>query len=270
MSSPTWTLGELPLDKPNPARMYDYFLGGHHNFAIDRRAAEQLIAIYPDTQMAARAHRAFLRRAVSFLSSQGIDQFLDIGSGIPTLGNVHEIAQRGNPATHVVYVDSDLIAVAHSSAILKDVPNTVVIQADARQTAQLLAHPEIQRLLDFSRPVAILLFTLLHFITDDSEAHQTVRSLSDILIPGSYLALSHAANEHVPREMQQQGEQVYARSNNPLKIRTRAQIQAYFDGFELLAPGLVYVPSWHPEEPDDIFREQPERSHVFGGIARKP
>src|SRR2546423_11334318 len=146
--------------------MYDYFLGGYHNFEIDRKAAEAAIAIYPDFALVMRANRAFLRRAVEYLVAQGVDQFLDIGSGIPTVGNVHEVAQRANPAARVVYVDSDPVAVAHSSAILQGTANTAVIRADTRHPAQILGHPDVRRLLHFDKPLALLLVFILHFIID--------------------------------------------------------------------------------------------------------
>jgi hypothetical protein len=250
--------------------MYDYFLGGYHNFEIDRRAAAQVLEVLPDTPLIMRANRAFLRRAVSFLSNQGIDQFLDIGSGIPTVGSVHEIVQRINPATRVVYVDIDPIAVIHSEAILKDVPNTAVIQADARQPAQLLAHTEVQRLIDFSRPVAVLLVALLHFITDDDEAMHLVRAFREILPSGGYLAISHGTSENVSNAAIQAGAKVYARSTNPVVARSRAQIAAFFEGFELVEPGLVYVPLWSPEGPEDLFIDEPERSVNIVGVGRKP
>lgn len=183
----------ITMDRPSPARMYDYCLGGSHNFPADRQAAEQLLAVYPDASLMMRANRAFLRRAVRFLVEHGIDQFLDIGSGIPTVGNVHEIVHQRNPAAHIVYVDSDPIAVRHSLAVLRDIPSATIIQADARQPEHILAHPEVHRLLDFNRPVAVLLVALLHFITDDAEASSLVDALRLSLIPGSYLAPSRTA-----------------------------------------------------------------------------
>jgi hypothetical protein len=249
--------------------MYDYFLGGYHNFEIDRKAAEQAIAIYPDFPLVMRTNRAFLRRAVRFLSSQGIEQFLDIGSGIPTVGNVHEVAQQANPAARVVYVDSDPIAVAHSTAILRGNPHATIIQADAGRSAELLDHPEVRRLLDLSKPLAVLLVFLLHFITDDEEVHGLVRRLRDALPSGSYLAISHGTIEG----MSQVGEQLaklYASRTDPVKPRSRAAIEQLFDGLELVEPGLVYIPLWRPEGPDDLFLDQPERCLGFAGVGRKP
>lgn len=261
---------DIALDKPSPARMYDYFLGGYHNFAVDRRAADQVLSLNPETSLIMRANRSFLRRAVSVMLDRGIDQFLDIGSGIPTVGNVHEIAQRTNPVARVVYVDIDPIAVMHSEAILKDVANTVVIEADARQTAQMLASPKLQSMLDFSRPIGVLLVALLHFIVDDNEAYNIVRALREALPSGSYLALSHGTDEQVPVRTIVEGGKIYARSTNPVVMRSRSQIAAFFDGLEMIEPGLVYAPLWWPEGPEDLFIDQPERSFIYAGVGRKP
>ena len=270
MNTPAWEPGDVPLDKPSPARMYDYFLGGYHNFEIDRRAAEQMVSLMPDIKLITRANRAFLRRVVTFLANQGVDQFLDIGSGIPTVGSVHESVHRINPAARIVYVDIDPIAVAHSEAILKDVPNTAVIQADARRPAQILEHPEVRRLLDFGRPVAVLLVALLQFVPNDEDASGMVRAFRDALSSGSYIAIAHGTDEGVPRDIVEQGIKIYARSTNPVTGRSRAQIAQFFEGLELIEPGLVFVPLWRPEDPNDIFLDQPERSINISGVGRKP
>ncbi len=183
-------LAGLPDDTsvtPNPARMYDYILGGVHNTEADRIAAEQARAALPDMHLIFRANRAFLRRAVLYLATQGIDQFLDVGSGIPTVGNVHEIAHNVNEDARVVYVDVDPVAVQFSAAILRDNAQATVIQADARDPASILGHPETRRLLDLDRPVALLLVSMLMFVPDDTEATGLVRAFRDALAPGSYL-----------------------------------------------------------------------------------
>jgi hypothetical protein len=250
--------------------MYDYFLGGYHNFAIDRRAADAASALYPDLPLIMRANRAFLRRAVTFLCEQGIDQFLDLGSGIPTVGNVHEVAQGLIPSAHVVYVDVDPIAVSHSAALLQGNPNTTVIQADVRQTEQLLAHPDVQQLLASDRPLAVLMVALLHFLTDDAEAHRVVRTLRQAMPSGSYLAISHASVEGIEPESRARAEALYTRSGNPIKMRTRAEIASFFEGLDLVEPGLVCVPLWRPESQDDIVLDEPERSNGFVAVGRKP
>jgi hypothetical protein len=249
--------------------MYDYFLGGFHNFEIDRRAAEAAIAINPDTPLLMRANRAFLRRAVTFLVEQGIDQFLDIGSGIPTVGSVHEVAGALNPATRVVYVDVDPVAVCHSEAILQGNLNAIAIQGDARQPEQILNHPEARRLLDFNKPMAVLLVALLHFIPDDADIDRLMGMLRDGVVPGSYLAISHGTYEGVAPELIEQGARLYARTTNPLTPRSRAQVQALFAGFDLVDPGLVYVPLWRPDGTAEPFFDDPVRSIIFAGVGRK-
>jgi hypothetical protein len=256
------------MDKPSAARMYDYYLGGSHNFELDRTLAEQAIALWPDLPLIMAANRAFLRRAVNYLVSQGIEQFLDIGSGIPTVGNVHEVAQSADPAARVVYVDIDPIAVAHSTAILQDTPGVAAIQADVRRPDQILTHPEVARLLDFEQPLAVLLVALLHFIPDDEQASNAVRVLREALPAGGYLVISHASYEGMPAQSREH-EQLYARTPTPMRMRSRAEIEQLFDGLELVDPGLVYIPLWRPEGPNDLFLDQPERCTGFAGVSRK-
>jgi len=260
---------ELELNKPNVARIYDCLLGGYHNFEIDRLAAQAVLKVLPNSRLSAQVNRAFLRRVVNFLSEQGIDQFLDLGSGIPTVGNVHEVALEANPAAHIVYVDIDAIAVAHSRAILKDIPNATAIQADARQPDQIINHAEVKSLLDFSRPVAALLLLLLHSIPDDEEAYGAVRTLRDALVPGSFIAISQASRDEAPPEVIEQLVKIGGQTPTPTKDRSRIEILRFFDGLELVEPGLVRVPLWHPEGPDDPFLDQPTRVLTFGGIGRK-
>src|SRR5262249_8430919 len=161
----------VPLDRPSAARMYDYFLGGHHNFEVDRKAADQATAIWPEMPLVLRANRAFLRRAVRFMVGQGIDQLLDVGSGIPTVGNGHEAARRINPAVRVVYVDNDPVAVAHSRALLQASTDAAIVQADACRPEEILGHPDVARLLDFKKPLGVLVVALLHFVVDDDAAY---------------------------------------------------------------------------------------------------
>ena len=269
MSTDTWIPNDFLADKPNISRIYDYLLGGYHNFEIDRLAAEKVLEIYPDMRLAAHAGRAFLRRVVNFLVEQGIDQFLDIGSGIPTVGNVHEVAQKANPAARVVYVDIDPVAVAHARAMLQDNPNATTIRADARWPDKILDHAEVKGLLDFSQPVGVLLLLLLHAIPDDEEAYAVVPTLRDGLASGSYIAISHGTYDNAPPEAIEKIEKLSAGTPTPGKYRSRADIQRFFDGFEVVEPGLVYLPLWHPEGPDDVSLDQPERALNFGGVGRK-
>lgn len=249
--------------------MYDYFLGGSHNFPVDRQAAEAIKRVYADFPLLLHANRAFLRRAVDFLAARGVQQFLDLGSGIPTVGNVHEIAERAAPASRVVYVDIDPIAVAHSELLLRGNPQAAVIQADVRRPEEILNHPQVQRQLDFDRPIALLLVALLHFITDDEEAYALVRRLRDALPPDSFVVISHASADGMPAQQNEQLERLYGQTSNPVKTRSRTEIARFFDGLELVEPGVVFFPLWHPESPDDLFLQQPSRSSGYAGVGRK-
>jgi len=267
---PATPWGDGEPEKPSVARMYDHMLGGFQNAAVDRAAVRRAQAIYPDIAFVARANRAFLRRAVTFLLDRGIDQFLDLGSGIPTAGNTHEVAQRRDPAARILYVDVDPLAVAHSAALLADNPYAAALRADARDPTAILDHPTTRRLLDRDRPVGVLLLTLLHFVPDDGEAYGLVATLRAALPPGSYLALSHANYEAVAPAILAQLKQLYGGTSNPAKERSRAAIANFFAGLELAEPGLVYAPRWHPDDPDDPFLDRPGRSLSLVGVARKP
>lgn len=260
---------DVPHEIPSVARIYDYYLGGYHNFAADRHVAEAAIAIYPDLPLIMQANRAFLRRVVRYCIDQGITQFLDLGSGIPTAGNVHEVAQKMYPQARVVYVDIDPVAVTHSTAILRDNPHATIIQADALQPTQVFGHAELTRLIDTRQPLAVLLLAFLHFVPDDAAASAIVRAVHTALAPGSYVALSHATYDGVSRETVEQVETLYARNTNPLKARSREQLERFFDGLDPVAPGLVHTPLWHPEGKDDLFVDQPERACAFAGVGRK-
>lgn len=257
-------------EKPSASRMYDYMLGGFNNYAVDRQAVARATAIYADIALVARANRAFLRRSVTYLVGQGIVQFLDLGSGIPTVGNVHEVAQRHSPDVRVLYVDLDPLAVAHSTALLGDNPRAAALQADARRPATILADPLARRLIDFDRPVGVLLLALLHFVTDDDEAYELVRVLRDALPSGSYLAISHATYEDAPREVLARVERLYVGTTNPARARSRAEIARFFAGLELVEPGLAPVPLWRPDEDDRLFRDEPARSLGLAGVGYKP
>src|SRR5215471_3738668 len=240
--SPAWSPPNLPLDKPSAARMYDYFLGGYHNFAVDRRAADAAIAIYPDFPLVMQANRAFLRRAVKFLLGQGVRRFLDVGSGIPTVDNTHQVAQRAAPETRVVYIDNDPIAVAHSGALLRDEPNTTIIEADVTRYDQVLKQPVVSDLLGAGEPVGLLMVFLLHFVLDDQLAYDLVRNLIDALPSGSYVVISHGTDDDIPGDVREQLLRLYSGTTNPVRVRSRAEFARFFEGLELIEPGIVYVP----------------------------
>jgi len=246
------------------ARMYDYWLGGHDNFAADRIAALRLAEAAPNVPEMARANRAFLGRAVRYLAREaGIRQFLDLGTGLPTRGNVHEVAQAIAPEVRVVYVDNDPMVLAHSRA-LKTGGGTAVINADLRDAAKILEHPDTRRLIDFSQPVAILTVAVLHFV-GDPDAHEAVARYVGAAQPGSYLVVGHGTSEVDPA-IRAASAAVYARTANPGTLRSRADILAFFDGMDLLEPGLVPVQLWRPDEPDPD--TDPARSWNLGGVGR--
>jgi hypothetical protein len=268
--SPAWSPPNLPLDKPSPARMYDYFLGGYHNFAVDRRAADAAISIYPDFPLVMQANRAFLRRAVKFLLAQNVRRFLDVGSGIPTVDNTHQVAQRAAPETRVVYIDNDPIAVAHSAALLRDEPNTAIIEADVTRYDLVLKHPIVEDLLGAGEPVGLLMVFLLHFVLDDQLAYDLVHHLIDALPSGSYVVISHGTDDDIPGDVREQLLRLYSGTTNPVRVRSRAEFGRFFEGLDLVEPGIVYVPRWRPEAADDLLVDKPERAIGFAAVAHKP
>jgi hypothetical protein len=254
--------------RANTARVYDYWLGGSHNFLADQDLARAIVAVEPNARAGARANRAFLGRAVRFLAAAGIGQFLDVGSGIPTQGNVHEVAQQASPGSRVVYADIDPVAIAHSKAILAGNQSAAVIDADLRDPQKILADPAVRRLIDLGQPAGLLLVMVLHFIADAEDPWQIVATLRDALAPGSYLVLAHATSESRPA-VAQAAETVYNRSvATAIHMRSRADILRFFDGFELLDPGLVYIPQWRPGSPADVPAD-PGKFWVLVGVARK-
>ncbi|MFJ5520420.1 SAM-dependent methyltransferase [Streptomyces griseoluteus] len=264
MERPAWAPRSIDISVPSVSRMYDYYLGGSHNFEVDREAARKAMEFLPGLPKIMQANRAFLRRAVRFAAEQGIDQYLDVGSGIPTFGNVHEIAQAARPGAHVVYVDHDPVAVAHSQAVLAGNEDAGVVAADLRRPREILTSPEVARLIDLDRPVALLLVAVLHFLEDADEPHRAVAELRAALAPGSLLILTHASYEGIPlpEERAEGAVDVYRDIRNPLVMRPRDEIARFFDGFELLDPGLVHLPDWRPES-----AREDEDDFAFSGFA---
>jgi hypothetical protein len=267
-----WTV-KLDTSAPNPARIYDYLLGGKDNFPADREVADQLLAIAPVAREVVQDNRAFLRRAVRVLAREaGIRQFIDLGSGLPTQGNVHEVAQAIAPDARVVYVDNDAMVVTHSRALLAG-DNTLAIQADLREPERILEHPEVGELIDFNQPIALLLMAILHFIPDDQDPLGIVARFRDALPTGSYLAISHGTRDVPVRpdmsaeEMAEMGarvERLYQLTTASLVTRTRAQVERFFDGFDLLEPGLVEIQLWRPDDRDSMLP-----GGFYGGVGRK-
>jgi SAM-dependent methyltransferase len=265
-----WALSvpEIDPNKPSPARIYDFWLGGSQNFAVDRQAGQRAIAALPNLQDAIRANRAFLGRVVHHLAADlGITQFLDLGSGVPTVGNVHEVARYVNPTAKVVYVDIDPVAIAHARALLAEVDGVEAILADLRQPDAVLSHPLLRKTLDLDAPIAILMYAVLHFIPDTEDPAAIVRAYTGQAAPGSYLAISHAAPD--PGLLREQDSMLndYQQSTGVQFIkRDPDQITAWLTGLEIQPPGLVTIDRWHPEP--DI--EQQPFVAMYGVLARKP
>jgi hypothetical protein len=213
-------------------------------------------------------NRAFLHRAVRYLASAGIRQFLDLGSGIPTLGNVHEVAHKARPDARVVYVDIDPVAVAHSRQILAGDERTIVVQEDLRNHEAIMGHPRVRELLDLAEPVAVIMLTVLHFIPDSDDPRGIIGRYVEPLVPGSFLALSHGTVDHLPPEAGEAMIELSRRTPTPVFSRSYAAIKDLFADLHLIEPGLVWTSQWRPEHPDDV-GERPERSAVYAGVGRK-
>jgi len=250
---------------PTTARVYDYWLGGHDNFAIDRAAALEVSEAAPEAPLMAVENRKFLRRAVRYLADTGITQFLDIGTGLPTQGNVHQVAQEIIPDARVVYVDNDPMVLAHSRA-LKTGGNTVVIEADLRDPRAILDHPGTRKLIDFDQPLAVLLVAVLHFISDDDDPPTIVAAIRDALPPGSYLVLSHVSGD-IRRESAANAAVHYKKVTSSATLRGREEILRFFTGLELVEPGVVQVPYWRPDEPEPA---DASKVWILGGVGHKP
>ncbi|MFE9172639.1 SAM-dependent methyltransferase [Streptomyces kebangsaanensis] len=268
MERPAWAPRSIDISVPSVARIYDYYLGGSHNFEVDREAARKAMEFMPGLPKVMQANRAFMRRAVDFALDEGITQFLDIGSGIPTFGNVHEVAQAARPGARVVYVDHDPVAVAHSQAVLEGNEDADVVAADLRKPLEILESPPVRRLIDPNRPVALLLVAILHFVEDADDPYQAVAQLRDTLAPGSLLILTHASHEGIPlpEERSESVVDVYKDIRNPLIMRSRDEIARFFEGYDMVEPGLVPMASWRPRTaPED---EDPYAFSGFAGVGR--
>ncbi|HEY3506368.1 MAG TPA: SAM-dependent methyltransferase [Actinocatenispora sp.] len=256
-------------DQPNAARAYDYFLGGSSNFAADRAFAEQVLQIAPSVPAVTRLNRSFLRRVVHYYLDQGVTQFLDLGSGIPTAGNVHEITERRTPDSRVVYVDYEPVAYAHASSLLADDAKAAIIHADLRDPASVLDHPDTRALLDFDRPVGLLLVGVLLFIGDEDRPADLISAYAERLAPGSLVAMSHISTDRADDELQAEvGRlvQAYESANEHVFVRSRDEMLPWFDGMSLVDPGFVLLPDWRPDNDDE--RNSPARLLGYGGVGR--
>ncbi|MBJ6642361.1 SAM-dependent methyltransferase [Streptomyces sp. BSE7-9] len=264
MERPAWAPRSIDITVPSVSRMYDYYLGGSHNFEVDREAARKAMEFMPGLPKVMQANRAFMRRAVRFAVGEGVTQFLDIGSGIPTFGNVHEVARAVDPEARVMYVDRDPVAVAHSKVVLEGDDRADILAADLRKPQDILGSDEVGRLIDLNRPVALLLVAILHFVEEADDPYGAVAELREALAPGSMLVLTHATYEGIPLppERAEGAVDVYRDMRNPLIMRTRDEIARFFEGYDMVEPGLVPMPRWRPDTaPED------EDPYAFSGLA---
>jgi hypothetical protein len=269
--TPEAAVPEIDTSKPHPARMYDYYLGGKNHFAADRETAEKGLAGWPTGRLAARENRAFLGRAVRFLAGEaGITQFLDIGTGLPTANNVHQVAQAVAPSSRVVYADNDPLVLAHARTLLTSSPEgrTAYIHADLRDPRSILSNPSAREVLDFSKPIALILVAVLHFVPDEFKPAEVIATLVDALPSGSYLVASHITGEHDPVGPAT-GARAYQAAGLPAQLRDSGQFaQLAFSGLDLVPPGTVLVSEWRPE--DSAPRPTPAEVSWYGGVARIP
>jgi SAM-dependent methyltransferase len=271
MERPAWAPRSIDISVPSVSRIYDYYLGGSHNFEVDREAARRAMEFLPGLPKISQANRAFMRRAVRHAVAEGVTQFLDIGSGIPTFGSAHEVARAASPGARVVYVDNDPVAVAHSEAVLAGDDDADVVAADLRKPQEILSSPQVARLIDPGRPVALLLVAVLHFVEDQDDPYAAVAELGAALAPGSLLVLTHASYEGIPlpAERAEGAVDVYKDIRNPLIMRSRDEIGRFFEGYEMVEPGLVPMPRWRPDTaPEDD--EDPWALSGFAGVGRRP
>ncbi|WP_268248686.1 SAM-dependent methyltransferase [Saccharothrix coeruleofusca] len=271
MEQREWIPRSVDISVPSMARTYDFLLGGAHNFAVDRELAAHVQRVMPDARSAARVNRAFLGRVVRFMIGRGVRQFLDIGSGIPTVANVHEVAQGEDPRCRVVYVDKDPVAVAHSELMLADNDHATVVHADMRDPESILDDPRTRALLDFDQPIGLLLLMMLHWLPDEADPWRLMARYRDALPPGSHLAITHVTADHQERPLAEVTDLIKrSRSVDQLTERPHDRVLALFGDFELVEPGLVGCAQWRPTGPGDI-SDAPEMNMViYGGVARKP
>lgn len=271
MTRPSWAPDEIDINRPSVSRVWDWFLGGAHNFACDREAGRRTLEAMPEGPLLARASRAFLGRAVRWCASQGITQFLDIGSGIPTSGNVHEIVQRVNPQARVVYVDIDPVAVTHTRLLVAGDDRVAAVYGDLRDPDAILAAPELHQTLDLRRPVALVMVAILHFISDAEDPAGLIARYREALAPGSHLVIAQGTEDirGMPREHINAAMESYQRSVVPVTLRSRREVEALFGGFDLVEPGVVWLQDWRPD-PAEPIAGPPWPKASFGGVGRLP
>ncbi|WP_327287722.1 SAM-dependent methyltransferase [Streptomyces sp. NBC_01198] len=271
MTEQGFSVAEIDTARPHPARMYDFYLGGKDNYEVDREAAQRVIDLAPQIVPMARANRAFMHRAVRFLAEKGIRQIIDIGTGIPTAPNTHQVAHEVSPEVRVAYVDNDPIVATHAGAHLLDAGNTGFFLGDLRDPESILGHPTIGELIDFDQPIGLMLVAILHFIRDDEDPAGLVAAYCDALPAGSYLVLSHGTNDfHQTDAKSSQARDVYRDrgATATLNLRSYEQVLGFFRDLELVEPGLVQPPLWHHEGPEPT-TEELARIGFYSGVGIK-
>lgn len=263
MTRDSFPAQEIDTSRPHPARIYDYLLGGKDNYEVDQQAGDALTAKAPEARISVQANRAFLQRAVRYVVGAGVRQILDIGTGLPTSPNIHETAQQAAPDVRVAYVDNDPIVKAHADALLSQAGETSIMLADLRDPQAIVDHPDVRRIIDFDEPVALFLVAVLHFVTDAEKPEGIVTTLRDALPAGSFLVLSHATGDLADRR---EAQAVYNKASATMNLRSHAEVERFFDGFDLVEPGLVQVPFWRPDTPPPA---RSEEVGFYGGVARK-
>lgn len=266
-------LADIDITRPNGARVYDYFIGGKDNFSVDRAFASKMLKCAPKAPLGAQAGRDFLRRVVRFLAAEaGISQFLDIGSGLPTQGNVSEVAHEINPKAHVAYVDNDPMVYIHSKALLSDATRVEIINADIRDPAEILTDPTVLSLIDFDKPVGLLMLSILHHIEDDDDPGRIAARFREAMPTDSYLAISSfrmpGAEAPELRPVTVENEKIATEGFGSARWREEEEIRSWFGDWELVPPGLVSLADWHPDDQTRTVRDEIYHS-FFGGIARK-
>jgi S-adenosyl methyltransferase len=265
-ADPDYVPPDIDTSKPSVARVYDAILGGKDNFAADRAVAELAHKAFPDGGRAAHINREMLGRGVRYMAREGISQFLDLGSGLPTVQNTHEIAQAVNPAARVVYVDNDPIVLAHGRAILADSTLTTVVTADLREPDTVMTMPEIAGFLEMAKPIGLILNAVIHHVLDEEDPYGILTRYKELLPSGSYLLLTHFSNSS---EEARALEQVLLRTLGRGQLRSREEITRFFDGLDIVSPGVGYLPEWRPDEPVTYPLGISELLYV-GGLGRKP
>lgn len=265
------TVAHIDTSKPHPARMYDYYLGGKDHYEVDREAASRVMDIYPHIGVCARTNRTFMHRATRQLVAAGVRQFVDIGTGIPTEPNLHQVAQSAAPESRVVYADNDPIVLAHAQALLRSSPEgaTAYIPADVREPERILESTELRQTLDMDRPLALSLNALLHFVPDEYEPYQIVRTLVDALPSGSFLVLTHCTPDFAP-EVWERVLDVYRQGGIPVQVRGHAEVRRFFDGLDLLEPGVEVPHRWRPDATSTDPGVTDAQVSLYVGVARKP